>query len=108
MNVIREVVHEVDRKQRILKLRGQFDGFAARPFLAQVDALVAGGCRELVIDLADVRFLSCSAVRALLRANRTLARCHDVLRLGGLSGVARWTLATLGVGYLLLDERQAA
>ncbi|MGW6907020.1 STAS domain-containing protein [Streptomyces sp. NPDC054940] len=84
----------------VVELRGEIDLLAAPALAARMDALTAGRCPDLVLDLRAVSFIDCSGLGVLCRArNRVLARqgrlrlvAHNarfrrVLRLAGLADV---------------------
>ncbi|KUO17747.1 hypothetical protein AQJ91_29000 [Streptomyces dysideae] len=58
-----------------MELRGELDLFTAPHLAARLDALTAGPCAALVLDLRAVPFIDCSGLGVLCRArNRVLAR----------------------------------
>lgn len=65
----------------VVALRGELDVHSAPLVTARLDALTAGPCPDLVLDLRDVSFIDCSGLGVLCRARaRALAR-HGRLRL---------------------------
>ncbi len=64
-----------------MELHGEIDLCAAPSLVSRLDALTAGTCPDLVLDLTAVSFIDCSGLGVLCRArNRVLAR-HGRLRL---------------------------
>ncbi|MFE6282100.1 STAS domain-containing protein [Streptomyces sp. NPDC057877] len=59
----------------VLELRGEIDVHTARFVTARLDALTAGPCPDLVLDLRGMSFIDCTGIGALCRArNRVLTR----------------------------------
>ncbi|WP_238008971.1 STAS domain-containing protein [Dactylosporangium sp. AC04546] len=74
-----------------VRVAGDLD-LATADELAQAVAAAGEGYQEIVVDLADTRFIDSAGINALLRGRRTHQRYHvinatgivlDVLRLGG-------------------------
>jgi anti-anti-sigma factor len=90
----------------VVEVRGEIDILTASPLSARLDALTAGPCPDLVLDLRPMTFIDCSGLRLLCRArNRVLAR-QGRLRLvadsGRLLRILRPTLLA-GVFEILPD-----
>jgi anti-sigma B factor antagonist len=65
----------------VVEVHGEIDILTAPSLAERLDALSAGPCPDLVLDLRPVSFIDCSGLRLLCRTrNRTLAR-HGRLRL---------------------------
>ncbi|MFI0508987.1 anti-sigma B factor antagonist [Streptomyces canus] len=59
----------------VVEVRGEIDILTAPSLSARLDALSAGPCPDLVLDLRPVSFIDCSGLRLLCRTrNRTRAR----------------------------------
>ncbi|MEV4859527.1 STAS domain-containing protein [Streptomyces ossamyceticus] len=94
----------------VVELRGEIDLLTAQILAARLDALTAGPCPDLVLDLRPVSFIDCSGLALLCRTrNRVLARCgrlrliadsprfQRILRCAGLAGVfATYTTPSRG------------
>jgi anti-sigma B factor antagonist len=66
----------------------------------QLEAFALGACRpgdQVVLDLADVSFLDCSGLRALLRVHHQVRRWGGVSRLVAPAPVAGRVLEITGV-----------
>ncbi|WP_282699711.1 STAS domain-containing protein [Streptomyces sp. CC219B] len=94
------LMERVVAETTVVELHGELDLWAASLLTARLDALTAGPCPDLVLDLRDVSFVDCSGLAVLCRARtRALARHGRVrlvtasphflrlLRLTGLAGV---------------------
>ncbi|CCK32480.1 hypothetical protein BN159_8102 [Streptomyces davaonensis JCM 4913] len=90
----------LETEATVVALRGELDLQAALVLTAGLDALTAGPCPDVVLDLRDVSFVDCAGLNALCRTRaRALARHGRVrlvtddpsllrlLRLTGLTGV---------------------
>jgi anti-sigma B factor antagonist len=66
---------------RVVTLTGRIDAAAAPTVRDRVREAVAAGARHVVIDLADVSFLSSSGLRILLLLARELRRKNCDVRL---------------------------
>jgi len=63
-----------------LLLSGELDASSAPQVDEAVDALIAEGAAELVIDLGEVTFIDSSGLRSLIRARKSMGNA-DVVRL---------------------------
>jgi anti-anti-sigma factor len=88
----------------VLRLDGDLDLGSAADTRARLEAAAADGCRELVVDLAAVRFCDVVGVNVLLRARAQLAARGATLRLRGTDERLRALLDGLGVTHLLPVE----
>ncbi len=62
------VDHRVDHA--VLHLRGEFDTYYVRNLQEEVDALVASGTTNLVLNLRLVKFINSTALGAIIKASR--------------------------------------
>jgi anti-anti-sigma factor len=60
----------------LLRLRGVLDEVAVERFERVLEAVIAGGCRELTLDVSDLRTVSPTGLKALLAAARQLKAAH--------------------------------
>ncbi|MEU5215397.1 STAS domain-containing protein [Streptomyces sp. NPDC020807] len=76
---------EVDEDERgpwtVLSIRGELDLVTSPRLRRRVHDAVAGGHRDLVVDLSAVRFCDSSGVGVLIGARRLLRSCGGRLRL---------------------------
>ncbi len=64
----------------VVTVRGEIDLLTAPSLAARLDALTAGPCPDLVLDLGPVSFMDCTGLGVVCRArNRVMAR-HGQLR----------------------------
>jgi anti-sigma B factor antagonist len=84
-------------------LAGELD-MATVPVLEESLAPFEGnGIRTIMLDLRELTFLDCSALRAFLDARDRAAKRRDRLILVGATPFARRVFDLAGVGYLLDD-----
>ncbi len=74
------VSHHLEGTTGTLVLSGELDASSAPQVDQAVDALVADGAQQLVIDLGEVTFIDSSGLRTLIRARKRLGDA-DVVRL---------------------------
>ena len=65
----------------VLRVAGEIDLVTGGQIRAEVHRLVAGGSRQVVLDLGAVRFCDSSGVGVLIGARRLLRSCSGELRL---------------------------
>ncbi|MFI2435865.1 STAS domain-containing protein [Streptomyces sp. NPDC018693] len=59
----------------VVTLRGEIDLLVAQALTERLDALTAGPCPDLVLDLSHMAFIDCAGLSVLCRArNRVTAR----------------------------------
>ncbi len=73
----------------VLEPRGRMDTVGAKPFGDRVVALIRSGCRQMVIDLKHIQYISSAGFRALLIARKQSAETEGKLVLCGLSAEVR-------------------
>ena len=73
----------------VVEPRGRMDTVGAKPFGDRVVELIRSGCRQLVIDLKHIQYISSAGFRALLIARKRSADTQGKLVLCGLSAEAR-------------------
>ena len=73
----------------VVEPRGRMDTVGARPFGDRVVELIRSGCRQLVIDLKHIQYISSAGFRALLIARKQSADSQGKLVLCGLSAEVR-------------------
>jgi anti-anti-sigma factor len=73
----------------IVEPRGRMDTVSAKPFGDRVVELIRSGCRQIVIDLRHIQYISSAGFRALLIARKQSADAQGRLVLCGLSAEVR-------------------
>src|ERR1700741_2788012 len=73
----------------VVEPRGRVDPVGARPFGDRVVELIRSGCRQLVIDLKHIQYISSAGFRALLIARKQSADTQGRLVLCGVSAAGR-------------------
>jgi anti-anti-sigma factor len=84
-----------------LTLTGEFDSFAANPFLEQIESIVSAGSSSVVANLRLVLFINSTAVGALIKARKRLRGLGGDLVLSEPSQRVKETLEMLGLGAIL-------
>ncbi|MEU6148186.1 STAS domain-containing protein [Streptomyces sp. NPDC047081] len=65
----------------VVELRGEIDILTESALSVRIDALTAGTCPDLVLDLRPVTFIDCSGLRLLCRAHNRVQGRQGRLRL---------------------------
>ena len=63
-----------DQTVATIKIAGRFDAHQVTQVQQEVDSLLAGGARYIIIDLADVNFVDSSALAVMVRG---MKRCRE-------------------------------
>ncbi len=66
--------HQPDSGIATLVISGRFDAHQVTQVQQEVDSLLAGGARYIIIDLADVNFVDSSALAVMVRG---MKRCRE-------------------------------
>ncbi|MBC8076021.1 MAG: anti-sigma factor antagonist [Chloroflexales bacterium] len=80
----------------VMPLRGRVDAITSPKISAQAREQISGGARFLLVDLAEVSFLSSSGLRALLLIRKELMTHGGELRLCGLQPQVHEVFALTG------------
>ncbi len=91
----------LDQGVACLALTGDFDAFAANPFLEQVEAIVQAGTLNVVINLRLVLFINSTAVGSLIKARKRLRGLGGDLVFSEVSVRVKETFDLLGIGQLI-------
>lgn len=91
----------LDEGVACLTLTGEFDSFAANPFLEQIESIVSAGTSSVVANLRLVLFINSTAVGALIKARKRLRGLGGDLVVSEPSQRVRETLDLLGLGAIL-------
>jgi anti-anti-sigma factor len=81
----------------ILKFTGEFDAFNLPTFSAKIDAMVAAGDRQLVLDLHALKFINSAALGYLIKMGKRLKDSGGGMVVARPSKFIQKTLATLGL-----------
>jgi anti-anti-sigma factor len=65
----------------ILTVRGELDAYSASTLDAAFDQALAGGARQMVLDLSEVGFIDSSGLRSMIRARKQVGDAPQALRL---------------------------
>ncbi len=66
--------HETDRDVLILTADGGLNSDTAEQFITQLEQLIAGGIRKVIVDCSKLDFVSSYGVALLMRLHRRLAK----------------------------------
>src|SRR5262245_56202490 len=91
----------LDQGVACLALTGDFDAFAANPFLEQVETIVQSGTMNVVVNLRLVLFINSTAVGSLIKARKRLRGLGGDLVFSEPSAGVKGTLDLLGIGQLI-------
>ena len=86
-----------DDGQRIVRVSGDVDLSTAPLLEQQLKELLEDGAREIVLDIADLRFIDAAGLSVLVRAADRLRRCDGELQLRSPSRSVRKTLQITGL-----------
>ena len=89
------VDHRVDHA--VLHLRGEFDTYYVRTLQEEVDALVAAGTANLVLNLRLVKFINSTALGAIIKASRQCQAKGGKLALSRPSPFCRGIIEKVGL-----------
>src|SRR5688572_32986574 len=91
----------LDQGVACLALTGDFDAFAANPFLEQVEAIVQSGTVNVVVNLRLVLFINSTAVGSLIKARKRVRGLGGDLVFSEPSARVKETFDLLGLGQLI-------
>jgi anti-anti-sigma factor len=81
-----KLVEEENEGVTVVEAYGRLDSTSAKEFGERLMALVETGRASIVVDLANIVYISSAGFRALLIANRATAEKHGKLALCGVIG----------------------
>ena len=80
--------HELDRNVLILAADGGLNASTASQFVGELEALVDGGVKQIIVDCTRLAFISSYGVGVLVRLHNKLAKHGGDVRIAGVkSGV---------------------
>lgn len=85
----------------ILCASGNLDAAGAPGFEEQGRNLLRGGAQRLVLDLADVEYISSAGLRSLLVLAKTAKSAGGAMALCGLAPAVRETMTISGFDHIL-------
>jgi anti-anti-sigma factor len=91
----------LDQGVACLTMTGDFDAFAANPFLEQVEAIVQSGTTNVVVNLRFVLFINSTAVGSLIKARKRVRGLGGDLVFSDVSARVKETFDLLGIGQLI-------
>lgn len=84
----------------VLVLDGRLDAYGAAELDVKLQAAIQQGARDIIIDMADVRYINSSGLRILARAKRHYQDLH--LKLSNLRGNVERVFEITGFDQYLL------
>ena len=96
-----EMVESTDRDVSIVCVRGRVDASTAPAFEAKLLALIDAGAQRLVIDCAELDYISSAGLRVLLVAAKRLKPVHGHLALAAIQDQIKEVLDIAGFTSLL-------
>jgi len=91
----------LDQGVACLTLTGDFDAFAANPFLEQVESIVQSGTVNVVVNLRLVLFINSTAIGSLIKARKRLRGLGGELAFSEPSQRVKETVELLGIAKLI-------
>lgn len=96
-----KVVKELHDGVSTLTLKGDFDSYAAGPFLEEIEAILEQGVSRIVLNMRLVRFVNSTAIGAMLKGRKRCRAQDGNLMVVQPSRHVRDTLDALGLAGLL-------
>lgn len=91
----------LDQGVASLAMTGDFDAFAANPFLEQIEAIVQSGVSSIVVNMRLVLFINSTAVGSLIKARKRVRGMGGDLVFSEPSARVKETFDLLGLGQLI-------
>ena len=73
--------HEVQRDVLVLRADGSIDSHRVQGFLNQLQRLIEGGSRKLVVDCSSVGYISSIGITAVIRLYKRMAEVDGEVKL---------------------------
>lgn len=107
------IPQEIDGEIMVLAADGGLDSVNAAAFVRQVEEMVAGGFRQLIIDCGGLTHLSSVGLGTLLRLHARLAKQGGDVRLCGVTGFPMQVLRAMRLDRVFevyddVDQARAA
>jgi anti-anti-sigma factor len=92
----------------IVAPKGRIDSTTAKDFSDRIDGLIRSGVNRLVIDFANIAYISSAGFRVLLIAGKLIGQTHGKLALCGMSTEVRrlFDIAAFSDLFLILPTRE--
>lgn len=91
----------LDQGVACLTMTGDFDAFAANPFLEQIESLVQSGTAHIAVNMRLVLFINSTAVGSLIKARKRVRGMGGDLVLSEPSARVRETMELLGLSQVI-------
>ncbi|MFY9658806.1 MAG: STAS domain-containing protein [Methylocystis sp.] len=95
-----DLAHEVSDGLLVIRPKGRIDGDTAAIFEARCGSLIGAGPAQVIVDFADVEYISSAGLRALLVAAKTAKSLGGALTLCGLKGSVGKVMSVSGFDTL--------
>jgi len=79
--------HELEKDVLILKADGGLNADTARHFVAELERIIDGGARKIIIDCESLEYISSYGLAVLIRLHKKLAQHGGDVRLASVKGV---------------------
>jgi len=96
-----DLTHDVSDGLLVIRPKGRIDSDTAGTFEARCDALIGAGPARVIVDFADVEYISSAGLRGLLIAAKTAKSLGGALTLCGLKGGVGKVMSVSGFDTLL-------
>ncbi len=73
----------------VIRIAGRLDAAASTELEGACSRAIAGGAQTLILDMSGLRYVSSAGLRVVLSAAKDLQGRGGLLRIAGLSGMAR-------------------
>lgn len=90
------LVQQGNEHVTVLHLKGDLDGSNYKELEAKANEAIAGGTKNILIDLADVNYMGSAGLRAFHTISNTLKEKEGAIKLLNPSDAAARVLKTLG------------
>lgn len=91
----------LDQGVACLTMTGDFDAFAANPFLEQIESIIQSGTTHITANMRLVLFINSTAVGSLIKARKRVRGLGGDLVLSEPSARVKETMELLGLSQLL-------
>ena len=96
-----EILKWKEKNVLVISLKGRLDAVTSPVLEKELTDLMAGGERFLVIDLADLDYISSAGLRSILVAVKRLKEKQGKLLLASLKGVVREAFEISGFSMII-------
>lgn len=105
-----EITTKEYKRLAVMTVTGRIDSATSAEFETAIQTVIEGGKRNIVLDMADVDFLSSSGLRVLVTTRKDLNKSGGRITLAQLSERVQETLAIAGLDVLFesFPDRESA